>query len=103
METKRFKRARKRHKSEVMNTTNGSCNCKLFTEQFSKIDMYGMPIRLTYKGSYTFGTSWGACLTILTVLGIVWVTASVVAQVVFQPAPKLNQVTQLINPSLYDS
>ena len=90
------------HKSLQMNKHNGSCSCKMIAEQFSHLDMFGIPINLNYKGQNAFRTPWGACVTIIMTLLLAWALFAICLQTITQPIQKHSTVTYLANPSLYD-
>lgn len=46
-----------------------------FGQRFKSIDMFGEPIKMTYKGDDSFKTNFGACLTILFWMGIIGIIA----------------------------
>ena len=72
MENK-FKVARNQHRSMKLN--RGSCysSWKLVHANFKKLDKFGHPIALTYKGRDHFQTPWGAFISILVCLAMTWV------------------------------
>ena len=77
----RFKIARTNHRSMKLNSGGCYSSCKLLHEGFTKLDKFGHPITLTYKGEDKFQTFWGACISILVYLAMTWVILIMVSQV----------------------
>mmetsp|Transcript_1401 Transcript_1401/g.2287 ORF Transcript_1401/g.2287 Transcript_1401/m.2287 type:complete len:83 (+) Transcript_1401:14-262(+) len=81
MENK-FKIARVQHSSMKLNQGQCYSSWKLIHENFKKLDKFGHPITLTYKGRDKFQTPWGACISVLVCLSMAWVILIMISQVV---------------------
>ena len=99
---RRFKVARQHQTIMKLNEGYFMARCDALSEWFTQFDMFGYPVSLTYKGSPTFRTSWGACVTILAVLAFIWALIGIAHQTYFQPVKKYITYRDLVNPSLSD-
>ena len=96
----RFKIARQHHKSMKLNAGNCYSSWKLVHEYFKRLDKFGHPITLTYKGLDKFQTPWGACVSVLIFLAMTWVILIIASQVVTQPFQRRTVVTELTDENL---
>ena len=80
---RRFKVARQHQTIMKLNEGYFMARCDALSEWFTQFDMFGYPVSLTYKGSPTFRTSWGACVTILAVLAFIWALIGIAHQTYF--------------------
>ena len=69
----RFKIARNHHRS--IKLKRGLCfsSWRLIHDNFKKLDKFGQPITLSYKGESKYRTPWGACVSIGVCLIMTWV------------------------------
>ena len=96
----RFKIARNQHRA--MKSNKGVCYSAwgLIHENFKKMDSFGHPITLTYKGRDKFQTPWGACISVIVCLGMLWVILIILSQIMTQPYQRRQVVKELIDPGL---
>ena len=95
----RFKVARKHHQSLKLNRGCGASSWSLIHENFKKLDKFGHPITLTYKGRDQFQTPWGACVSIMVCLVMTWVVLIMISQVATQPFQRRQIVKELLHTS----
>ena len=94
--------ARKHHTSMKINDGHFLNRWGFFSDWFTQFDMFSSPITLTYKGKSTFRTTWGACVSIITSLVLIWIVVGLGFQTYFQTVKKYTVYRDLVNPSLSD-
>ena len=94
----RFKIARNHHRSMKLNKGLCYSSWRLIHNNFKKLDKFGHPITLTYKGRDKFQTPWGACVSILVCLIMTWVILIMVSSILTMPFQRRTVVKELINP-----
>ena len=100
MQNNRFKIARNQHRSMKLNRGCCFASWMLIKDNFRKLDKFGHPISLTYKGRDKYQTAWGACLSMLVCLIMTWVVLIMVSQILTQPFQRREVVKELIDPGL---
>jgi len=58
--------------------------------------MFGHPVNLTFKGSETYKTTWGACVSLLVSLVFLYVIATIILQKVLTPVDNISRYTTLL-------
>ena len=94
--------ARKHHTSMKVNEGHFLTRWGFLGEWLTQFDVFGYPITLTYKGRNTFRTSWGACVTLLACIALLWVIVAIAFQTYFQTIKKYTVYRDLVNPRLSD-
>ena len=78
----RFKVAKRHH--SIMKMNRGVCfsQWRFLHDSFKKLDKFGHPISLTYKGRDKFQTPWGACVSLCVAMLMLWVILVIFSQIV---------------------
>ena len=95
----RFKIARNHHRGMKMNRGICYSQWQSVKENFNKLDQFGHPITLTYKGRDQFQTPWGAFVSMCVCLVMTWVLAIMISQIYTLPFQSRSVVKELVNPN----
>ena len=94
----RLHTARSSHKQRKV--SHGFLNRKTILEGFSKLDTFGRPVSLTFKGRESYQTVWGACVSLCIYILVGLLAIAFWVDYGDQGIQKRLVIQELVNPEL---